>query len=546
MNERFEMVAAPGGIPSTPFAAGDILLRRPSGQPRFAHVAILVTGEVIPDRALVSRRWEAERAAPGGYALVVEGGAFPHCRHRAFARRVVDARGRLPAAQFVIRIRRAEAPRLGGEDVGATMFGEQAARATVRVRNRLRDGESVANCVVELLGTLARGATNASGTAQMDLARVADGRYTLSVLPANRTTDPVGPSIASATPRPQRIWRPLDAEVIVARGRITESTHADVSVSGSTLTAKLQPVWMASRNRSPRRSTGATAITHIVIHHTGGPRIGPAIDDWVSNPRASTHYVIDVDGQIVKLVHEADASWHAGTAHWGGRDDLNDFTIAIEIVNAHPSPFTDAQYDALIELLGRIRTAHPDMPAWNMIGHSDIATCPAPPPSRCATEIVRRLGRKWTDPGDQFEWERLELRGLGMIGAPSPLATTAYGGFFVSAPGGRLRRRRPRLHAPLWRCGPSNNQRRHPGTAVGPEHDRLLLPGQRRVRRYDQVRGGHVPRALLRGDAPAGRASRTGGSGDGEDNQRGARSGARRTYRSRSRGDWRKPSGRPD
>jgi len=298
--------------------------------------------------------------------------------------------------------------------------------------------EPLADCVVELVGTLAHGVTKASGRAEIDLAGVADGRYMLSVLPANRTTDPVGPSIASATPRPQRIWRPLDAQVTVVGGRITASTHADVTVSGSTLTAKVQPVWMAS-NRSPRRSTGATAITHIVIHHTGGPKIDRALDDWVTQRRASTHYVIDVDGQIIKLVHEADAAWHAGPAHWDGRDDLNDFTIAIEIVNAHPSPFTAAQYDALIELLGRIRAAHPDIPAWNVIGHSDIATCPAPPPSRCASETVRRLGRKWTDHGDQFEWERLERLGLGMIAAPGPLATTAYGGFLVTVPAGRLR-----------------------------------------------------------------------------------------------------------
>ena len=66
--------------------------------------------------------------------------------------------------------------------------------------------------------------------------------------------------------------------------------------------------------------------------------------------------------------------------------------------------------------------------AWNIIGHSDIAT----------THGV--LGRKSSDPGLQFEWSRLENQGLGMQRIAGPFPVTIYAGFFRAFPTEMLRK----------------------------------------------------------------------------------------------------------
>ena len=79
--------------------------------------------------------------------------------------------------------------------------------------------------------------------------------------------------------------------------------------------------------------------------------------------KVSAHYLIDEDGDVVQLVPEERRAWHAGVSAWQGRARLNDCSIGIELVNPGHEwgyrPFTEAQYDACIELCRAILARWP-------------------------------------------------------------------------------------------------------------------------------------------------------------------------------------------
>lgn len=437
----FEVVAAPGQPAAQALAEGQIVVRRALGEGNLAHVAMLVSGEIIPKQDLVSRGLQAESAAAGGYAHILEAGAFPHGRGQQFARRIVDQNGYLPANQMVLQARPAAAPLTpaAGEEAD---FLEAAPRTIFRIRNRIITTDPVTGCTVEITrtGVSVNGRTNRFGSWVVDLSSLADGTYRLRVLPDSRSAAPVGPNTASTAPRPTRIWRSLDATITMRGGRLVSSSHTNISISGRNVSIGVQPVWMQSPNRSARPAN--TSVTHIVVHHTAGTRASSAIHTFMnSTTSVSAHYVIDVDGQIIKMVDESDQSWHAGRSHWGGQNGVNAFSVGIEVVH-RSGAYPVAQYTALLALLPRIQASHATIKAKQIIGHSDVATTAGSP---------RRVGRKLGDPGPTFEWTRLAAAGLGL---PIPssahlsmmpiirwwrFAPSIYGEFFKIVSGGRLR-----------------------------------------------------------------------------------------------------------
>ena len=131
----------------------------------------------------------------------------------------------------------------------------------------------------------------------------------------------------------------------------------------------------------------------VVLHYTGMQDAASAFHR-LTDPEAkvSAHYMIDEDGQIVRLVEERKRAWHAGASYWRGITDVNSASIGIELVNPGHEfgyrPFPEAQMAALVPLMMTI-VPHYGITRGNVVGHSDIA--PA---------------RK-DDPGELFDWERL-------------------------------------------------------------------------------------------------------------------------------------------
>ena len=149
--------------------------------------------------------------------------------------------------------------------------------------------------------------------------------------------------------------------------------------------------------KSPNRWRGRRGfkVDKIVLHHTAVNSFN-SVKWWFVDPcsQASAHYVVDRDGSIYQFVSEYDTAWHAGVPRW----QFNEKSIGIEIVQADPSPFTTAQYRAVVEIIIDCAERY-DIPlivvpdgAWlgyetadayhGILGHSSISrsksTCPGP------------------------------------------------------------------------------------------------------------------------------------------------------------------------
>lgn len=155
-------------------------------------------------------------------------------------------------------------------------------------------------------------------------------------------------------------------------------------------------------------------VRFLVMHYTAADFKTSV--DLLTHGAASAHYLVpdpsdpsyreagNKDVKIFNLVDEKERAWHAGESSWRGRNNLNDSSIGIEIVNQATDdgkghftfpPFNPQQISAVKELAANIIQRYPDISPNNVVGHSDIAP-----------------GRK-SDPGAAFPWQQFSEAGVG-------------------------------------------------------------------------------------------------------------------------------------
>ncbi len=151
---------------------------------------------------------------------------------------------------------------------------------------------------------------------------------------------------------------------------------------------------------SPNHDERGVPVDMLILHYTGMRTAQEAIDRLRDPETAvSSHYVVDEDGTVFRLVPEDRRAWHAGISFWRGHTALNARSVGIEIVNpGHEWGYRDfpvLQLAAVCDLSLEILARHP-IPARNVIGHSDVA------PDRKQ------------DPGERFDWQSLAANGVGL------------------------------------------------------------------------------------------------------------------------------------
>jgi len=150
-----------------------------------------------------------------------------------------------------------------------------------------------------------------------------------------------------------------------------------------------------------------TKVPDMLVLHYTGMETGEAALARLCDPeaRVSSHYMVEEDGRIFRLVPEERRAWHAGVSFWKGEEGVNHASIGIEIVNPGHEfgyrPFPEAQVAAVIALVADIRTR------WSIddnriLGHSDVAP-------------ARKI-----DPGELFPWKRLAEAGHGIWAEADP------------------------------------------------------------------------------------------------------------------------------
>ena len=139
----------------------------------------------------------------------------------------------------------------------------------------------------------------------------------------------------------------------------------------------------------------------IILHYTAGNR-DSSLKTLTKN-EVSAHYMVSDNKSepIYSLVDENKRAWHAGASDWKGRNNLNDTSVGIEIVNGGDVsgtfvPYKDFQIKEVAVLVKYLADKY-EIPATNILGHSDIAP------------------QRKSDPGPLFPWKELYTKyNIGM------------------------------------------------------------------------------------------------------------------------------------
>lgn len=139
---------------------------------------------------------------------------------------------------------------------------------------------------------------------------------------------------------------------------------------------------------SPNFSARPTDLINcLVIHDTGGHTVEGTLT-WFANPnsKVSSHYVIGRNGQIYRCVDDADKAWHAGLSTLWGEENVNNYSIGIELVDDNDKdPYPSEQITSLITLCTALCHAY-KIPLNRVVGHCDVAP------------------KRKIDPGKDFPW----------------------------------------------------------------------------------------------------------------------------------------------
>ena len=144
-------------------------------------------------------------------------------------------------------------------------------------------------------------------------------------------------------------------------------------------------------NERPTDSVIDTVVVHSLYCEEEADRFNlQSCVTCLDKNKVSAHFAVTQAGEVFSLVDEGSRAWHAGASKMpftdDNRENVNDFSIGIELIGDPAQGFTGEQYRALGTLISTLASRHP---IKNVVGHDHISP-----------------GRK-VDPGPHFDWEKL-------------------------------------------------------------------------------------------------------------------------------------------
>ena len=149
-----------------------------------------------------------------------------------------------------------------------------------------------------------------------------------------------------------------------------------------------------------KKKRSKKSIKIIVIHYTGMQSERESIIRLCNTKsKVSTHFLINQNGKVYRMVQDNRVAWHAGKSCWGNYNNLNKNSIGIELVNkGHRfvyTNFTKKQIFSLVQICKKLIKRY-KIKKNNIVGHSDISP-------------IRKI-----DPGEKFPWEHLAKKKIGI------------------------------------------------------------------------------------------------------------------------------------
>lgn len=143
---------------------------------------------------------------------------------------------------------------------------------------------------------------------------------------------------------------------------------------GEITVSKPLVIEIPSPNKNERPE--GTVLSAIVLHHTATSADAKSVGKFFSYPssKVSSHYIVDKTGYIVQSVPDNERAWHAGKSQFSGVENVNNFSIGIEICNIgdNTDPYPDTEYDAVIRLVAFLVKEY-NIPLSGITRHRDIA-----------------------------------------------------------------------------------------------------------------------------------------------------------------------------
>ena len=122
---------------------------------------------------------------------------------------------------------------------------------------------------------------------------------------------------------------------------------------------------------SPRnRERAVRKTTSLIILHTTEAPAASALRKL--RDLGECHYCITGDGKVYRIIDHRREAYHAGRSMWNGRTNVDSFSVGIEVCGYHNKALTKAQYRALADLVGELKSIY-RIPDQNVLAHSHVA-----------------------------------------------------------------------------------------------------------------------------------------------------------------------------